>query len=136
MTTPTPGETRAAKEIHGIYSLPFERYATVEYLAKIIHRAAAEEKAAMEAERNALFCANRELRAINVMPGISLGLAQQWRQGRQELVEALKAELEQADGCEINPANYDHADICHLNDGYVSLFEGVERALAKHGDKR
>lgn len=41
----------------------------------------------------------------------------------------LQGVLDECDGREINPSNYDHDDACHLNNGYVTLFQGIEEAI-------
>ena len=50
---------------------------------------------------------------------------------RDDVRAELKNALEEYDGCEINPSNYRHDDVCHLNDNYVGLFQAVERAIGK-----
>lgn len=51
-----------------------------------------------------------------------------------EVIEAAERELrgglENFDGCEINPANYNDCNVSNLNAGYVGLFQTIEAALA------
>lgn len=43
--------------------------------------------------------------------------------------EALQSVLDENDGHEINPSNYNHDDACGLNQGYVNLWTGIEEAI-------
>lgn len=42
----------------------------------------------------------------------------------------LRGGLEDFDGCEINPANYNDYNVSNLNAGYVGLFQTIENTLA------
>lgn len=44
----------------------------------------------------------------------------------ESLIEYIDGSLQDADGREINPSNYSHDDVHHLNDGYVQLFGALE----------
>jgi hypothetical protein len=66
-------------------------------VAEIIDREEAEERQALESERDTLLHTVRELRAINVEPGISLGLAHAWKAERDRLADLLTELLEVAD---------------------------------------
>jgi hypothetical protein len=42
------------------------------------------------------------------------------------IIEYIDGALQEFDGCVINPSNYDHELACHLNNGYVGLFQTLE----------
>ena len=48
----------------------------------------------------------------------------------KQMREVLDNGLNEGDGVEINPYNYNHDDVCALNNGYVQLFLCVGQALA------
>jgi hypothetical protein len=52
------------------------------------------------------------------------------RVGKGEVANALQECLDSCDGVEINPSNYNHDDVCNLNNKYVEMFGYIEKAIA------
>jgi hypothetical protein len=46
----------------------------------------------------------------------------------QDVIDYIDEALQGFDGCEVNPSNYRDEDVCHLNEGYVGLFQTLEHA--------
>ena len=46
------------------------------------------------------------------------------------VVGALQLTLDDADGFELNMGNYSHDSVHDINNAYVSLFQGIEQAIA------